>query len=139
MIPVDNIIIQNAAICLSCNDYIFSKHRHDFVQCSCGAIFVDGGQEYLRRGGDLNKIADMSWELPRAVYDKCSVVVEEALATGRNKYGVANAVLRALREVNRIVAAGEHRVIAVYNDEVLVETADGNVSRYKLVEDNVVE
>lgn len=45
-------IIKNAAECARCGDVIESKHRRDFVNCSCGAIFVDGGLEYLRRGFD---------------------------------------------------------------------------------------
>lgn len=36
--------------CLACNDIIQSTHRHDFVRCECGAIFVDGGSDYLRMG-----------------------------------------------------------------------------------------
>ena len=32
-----------------CQDTIESKHRHDFVQCSCGKVAVDGGKDYLRR------------------------------------------------------------------------------------------
>ena len=43
-------IKRNALKCLKCGDIIESKHRHDFVECSCGSIFVDGGREYLRRG-----------------------------------------------------------------------------------------
>lgn len=39
-----------------------SKHRHDWVHCRCknGGIFVDGGREYLRRGGDLDLIRELS-------------------------------------------------------------------------------
>lgn len=55
-------ILKNAAQCLVCMDIIESKHRHDFVCCSCWKtdellppekhtrIFVDGGLEYLRFG-----------------------------------------------------------------------------------------
>jgi hypothetical protein len=43
-------IIRNALRCRHCGDVIESKSVHDFKQCSCGAIFVDGGCEYLRRG-----------------------------------------------------------------------------------------
>jgi hypothetical protein len=43
-------IICNKAKCCKCGDIIESKHRHDFVSCKCGAIFVDGGHDYLRRG-----------------------------------------------------------------------------------------
>lgn len=45
-------VIRNAARCKVCGDKIESKTVHDFVKCSCGAIFVDGGHEYLRRGAD---------------------------------------------------------------------------------------
>lgn len=44
------VIIRNSAKCLQCDDEIESVHRHDFVQCSCGNVFVDGGKDYLRRG-----------------------------------------------------------------------------------------
>jgi predicted RNA-binding Zn-ribbon protein involved in translation (DUF1610 family) len=57
-------IVQNAAVCLSCGDKIVSKHRHDFVTCTCGAVSVDGGQEYLRRVGDFGNAMDISWSLP---------------------------------------------------------------------------
>lgn len=36
------------AKCKLCNDIIESKHRHDYVTCSCGEISVDGGQDYFR-------------------------------------------------------------------------------------------
>ena len=43
------LIIRNAIRCNICGDEIESKHRHDFVQCKCGACAVDGGHDYLRR------------------------------------------------------------------------------------------
>lgn len=42
--------------CVICNDIIESKYRHDYAECKCGKIFVDGGDDYLRFGGDLNNI-----------------------------------------------------------------------------------
>lgn len=56
-------ILKNAAKCLACEDVIESKSVHDFVQCSCGAIFVDGGKSYLRRGGNLELLEDLSEEV----------------------------------------------------------------------------
>lgn len=44
-------IIRNAAKCNKCKDVIQSTSRHDFVECSCGAIFIDGGNEYMKAGG----------------------------------------------------------------------------------------
>lgn len=128
-------IVQNAVSCLSCGDFIVSKHRHDFVTCTCGAISVDGGQEYLRRVGALDACVDMSWSLPDDVYRECAEAVEEAKDTNRNKFGIANAVLRKLRDSNRVVAEGEARVLAAYKDEIMVEEADGSINRYKKVTD----
>ncbi len=42
-------LTRNAAHCSRCNDIIESKHRHDFVWCSCKALAVDGGLAYAKR------------------------------------------------------------------------------------------
>lgn len=53
-------ILQNKARCRKCQMVIESKFRHDFVWCKCKAIFVDGGTAYLRRGGELADIEELS-------------------------------------------------------------------------------
>lgn len=50
----------NKCRCLKCKDVIESKSRHDFVWCNCKSIFTDGGLEYIRRGGDIENIEDLS-------------------------------------------------------------------------------
>jgi hypothetical protein len=127
-------IIENTAVCLSCGDKIFSRHRHDFVTCTCGAISVDGGQSYLRRVGDFGNAMDLSWSLPDEVYNDCAEAAQNAADTGRNKFGIANAVMRVLRERGHIVAEGEQRVMAKNDnlDEIMVEE-DGVYYRYKKV------
>jgi hypothetical protein len=47
----------NKAKCARCGTVIESKSVHDFQQCKCGAIFVDGGDEYQRCG--FNKPSDI--------------------------------------------------------------------------------
>jgi DNA-directed RNA polymerase subunit N (RpoN/RPB10) len=42
----------NRIRCLKCKEIIESKYRHDFRRCSCGAVAVDGGHDYLKRVGD---------------------------------------------------------------------------------------
>lgn len=130
-------IVQNAASCNGCGDFIVSKHRHDFVECTCGAIAVDGGQEYLRRVGSLEKgsYSDHSWSLPDKLYKDCAEVVEEAMDTGRNKFGIANAVMRKLREAGRVIGEDEPRIFAENKnlDEIMVEEANGTINRYKKV------
>lgn len=52
---------RNRAKCLKCLDIIESKHVHDFVTCTCGEIFVDGGNEYWRAGAyDFNNFHRLS-------------------------------------------------------------------------------
>lgn len=53
-------IILNAVICVKCGDLVRSTHRHDFRPCTCGAIYVDGGLDYLRRLGDIHGCIDAS-------------------------------------------------------------------------------
>ncbi len=55
-------IIENKAKCLKCGDVIESKYTHDYVQCSCGNISVDGGKDYLKRSyrDGLDTLLDMS-------------------------------------------------------------------------------
>lgn len=55
-------IIRNRAKCAVCRVIIESKTRHDFVECDCRSIFVDGGKDYLRRGGDPENIIELSEE-----------------------------------------------------------------------------
>lgn len=43
-------ILMNRIRCKHCGDIIESKHRHDYIECSCGRVFADGGHDYLRRG-----------------------------------------------------------------------------------------
>ena len=45
--------------CNKCKDIITSNHRHDFVQCKCGACALDGGNDYFRFVGD-GTFTDMS-------------------------------------------------------------------------------
>ena len=55
------VVLVNKCQCRKCEDIIESAHRHDFVSCKCGAIFTDGGKDYIRRGAkDFNDIIDMS-------------------------------------------------------------------------------
>lgn len=48
----ENKIIRNSAKCKLCEDEIQSHFRWDFKSCKCGEIFVDGGNDYLRRGAN---------------------------------------------------------------------------------------
>ena len=65
---------KNSAQCLHCGDIIHSKHRHDWVSCSCWddpanetpttrihGIFVDGGNDYIRHGfSNINEYKNLS-------------------------------------------------------------------------------
>lgn len=49
-------LIANKRVCSSCNDEIWSKHRNDYVTCSCGQLHIDGGREGYswQRGEGIN-------------------------------------------------------------------------------------
>lgn len=129
-------IVENKAICNKCGDEIFSKHRHDFVTCSCGAISVDGGQEYIRRVGSLSDMSDMSWSLPDNVYFDAIKAVSAAIESSRNEAGIANAVMRVLRAAGYALSVEELRVMASHKDEIMVDDRlNDEVNRYRKVEE----
>ena len=55
-------IIRNAIRCNQCGDVIESTYRHEYVQCSCRNVAVDGGHDYLRRSysGNRDDYTDLS-------------------------------------------------------------------------------
>ena len=53
-------ITVNKAQCAVCQDTIESRYRQDMVWCKCGAIAVDGGKDYIRRGGELELIIELT-------------------------------------------------------------------------------
>jgi len=42
--------------CRSCKDIIQSMYRHDFKWCACRSIYIDGGTDYTRIGGEPQNI-----------------------------------------------------------------------------------
>ena len=64
-------ILHNRIRCRGCGDVIESKSVHDWVCCSCYSasqgstgVFCDGGDAYLRRGGQLELIEELSESRP---------------------------------------------------------------------------
>lgn len=53
-------VVRNACRCTKCDTVIESKHRHDFKWCKCQTIFVDGGTDYIKRGGDPKYMEDLT-------------------------------------------------------------------------------
>lgn len=56
----DKKIKRSRAQCLKCNDIIESTYGHDFKYCKCKSIFLDGGKNYVRYGGELKDIKLMT-------------------------------------------------------------------------------
>lgn len=94
----DTVIVSNQIECLICGDRPYSAFRHDYNSCKCGAVSVDGGQEYLRRVGALTEIHELSIIMKKEVVDECIEAVDWALKTNRNSRGITYAILRALRD-----------------------------------------
>ena len=92
---MSNVIVSNTIQCTTCNDIIYSAHRHDFKSCKCGAVSVDGGVDYLRRVGST--WIDLSITMDEKVINDCITEVHESILKGKNERGIAYAVLRALR------------------------------------------
>jgi hypothetical protein len=42
--------MRNRAKCKLCNEIIESFHQHDYIECKCKEISIDGGNHYLKAG-----------------------------------------------------------------------------------------
>ena len=76
-------MLVNCIKCPLCKDIIYSRAHYDFHWCSCRNLFIDGGADYCRYGGNnLEKIQPFKRKL--------NVTKEELYEdwnTGQQKYG----------------------------------------------------
>lgn len=65
---------KNRILCKICLDIIESKHCHDYITCSCGAISADGGNDYFKRGGKAEDMVDLAF--PERLVDVATAAKE---------------------------------------------------------------
>lgn len=53
-------IISNKIKCKKSGDIIESKSTNEYKRCSCGAVAIDGGKDYLKRIGNEEDYEEMS-------------------------------------------------------------------------------
>lgn len=53
-------IARNSAKCKKCGDHLVSRDVHDYKECSCGSLSIDGGKDYLKRCGNKEDYEDTS-------------------------------------------------------------------------------
>ena len=53
-------IINNKIKCKKCGDIIKSISTNDYKKCSCCAVAVDGGKDYLKRIGNEEDYEELS-------------------------------------------------------------------------------
>lgn len=91
-------ILSNQVKCLKCGDEIYSAHVHDFKTCGCGAVSVDGGQQYLRWLGNPKDYEDMSIEIDNTMYKEAEEILKWCTETNRNDLGRICAIFRVFRD-----------------------------------------
>jgi len=94
---MQDIILSNQIRCQLCGDEPYSAHRHDYKECKCGAVAVDGGMSYLRRSG--TEYDDMSILLDKKVFAAVVGALQWCDENKRNNLGRICAVFRALRDI----------------------------------------
>ena len=90
------VLTKNSVKCLICNTILESKHRHNYVQCSCpNQTFNDGGLSYHRAGGkDLSLIENLCEyrTLTQESYDKEQAELK-VIQLAKNEQGVKDGLL----------------------------------------------
>lgn len=55
--------VQSQIFCKLCNETIVSRHRHDWVACKGGHVFIDGGSSYLHYGILKEGVTDKDFDI----------------------------------------------------------------------------
>lgn len=88
-------ILSNQLRCHKCGDTPYSAHRHDFRYCKCGAVAVDGGMDYLGRGGGFDDCTEMSITITDELYNSIADAITDP---ERNELGKVCNLVRVLRD-----------------------------------------
>jgi hypothetical protein len=96
-------IVVNQIRCKKCGDTPFSRTVHDFSYCKCGAVAVDGGQEYLRRVGNPDDMEELSYHLDSKIVLACRNAVKDSKEKHKTDLGIAIAVIRELKNSGRLI------------------------------------
>lgn len=94
----NQVILSNQIECLHCGDMPYSAHRHDFKSCKCGKVEVDGGMDYIKRGGNREDYIEQCISMDKALLSQLVEDIDEAKATGRNSLGLVCTFVRTLRD-----------------------------------------
>lgn len=89
-------IISNQAQCGKCGDVVYSMNTHHYVECSCGAVMVDGGNSYLRRSVSPHLI-EQSLSMDEDDFNAIYAYTKE-MYKDRNALGILYGVMRAIRD-----------------------------------------
>ncbi len=106
-VDTERYLVRNQAKCLGCGDVIVSRHTHDYVTCSCGALSVDGGTSYTRRAFDQS----VAWE-EMSIYSENSPSLE-----------------RHQLENSTVFLANTHRVGACYGEDCTIHAMSNHLMR----------
>ena len=93
----NNCECNNELKCNKCEDVIYSAHRHDYVECKCGKVAVDGGMAYIRILG--SDYTDMSVVIEDDAFDAIMLALDWCNENGRNDLGRICAIGRYLRDM----------------------------------------
>lgn len=73
--------------CNKCKNIIYSRCRHDFHSCECGACSIDGGFDYIRVIGKPEDFNTIKVSLDFDDFDDMKRALYEDWNNSINKYG----------------------------------------------------
>jgi hypothetical protein len=112
--------LPNQATCRKCGVTIESKHRHDYVQCPCGAIAIDGGRDYQRRIGnpaDFMPLPNNAQHTPPQIEE--TQLLLHALTAG-NRRAIVEAELEQANNLLRIERERSNQLRAALGELQLI-------------------
>lgn len=123
--PDTNVIISNQIKCKICDNEIYSAYCHDFKSCKCGAVSVDGGQDYLRRVGSSYVDQAIVWK--QSLIEVLESIICEVVSASTNDEAV-NILKQSLTDKKLIILNGRDKEVQT---KVLMGKLVGNLFKNK--------
>ena len=73
----------SAIKCKDCDDVIYARARHDYRECSCGSVAIDGGFDYVKVGFKVTPPGNIEINLKNMTKKK----LFDDWNSGRDNYG----------------------------------------------------
>lgn len=131
--------------CKKCNDIIEGDRKGTFIQCSCGACYIDETEHYVRVGGNPNDIEEIR-DVIMTLEEKENAIINNYGVISQLKYFQSEIfeMNEAIIRYEQFLRDNERGISDSLRDNIMEEIADvqlmlNQFKRYYGIPDNLIK